>query len=58
MKLNPIDAGPRMSETPSTTEAGLKVKSHVKAGLGNAVFNPPVLKPGATLGTRPIAVCG
>lgn len=55
MKIKLIDNGPRTQET---TDAGLKVKSHVKAGLAYATFNNPTLQPVALGVVRPIAICG
>ena len=58
MKLNQIDNGQGSREVTPTADAGLKVKSHVKAGLANVAFNNPTLLPVTALVVRPIAICG
>lgn len=59
MKLNQIDNGQRTHEVTPATEAGLKVKSHVKAGLGGFVgVTPPRVQPIPIVGLQPIFVCG
>lgn len=57
MKLQQIDPQ-RPEPTPSETPAGMKVKSHVKAGLSAAVIAPPRLPGLPQVGRPPIFVCG
>ncbi|HVG64368.1 MAG TPA: hypothetical protein VNA24_37750 [Hyalangium sp.] len=62
MKLKKIDPRRSTEQTSSPQSAGLKVKSHVKAGLGTVALAVPKfqnlnLNLGA-LAAQPVFVCG
>ncbi len=57
MKLKKIDPRQRPEQT-SPPSAGLKVKSHVKAGIGDLQLAVPQYKNIGALAVKPVFVCG
>ena len=58
MNLKKIDTRQSTVQASSPPSAGLKVKSHVKAGYGTVALAVPQYQNFGALATRPIFVCG
>jgi hypothetical protein len=58
MNLKKIDTRPSTEQASSPPSAGLKVKSHVKAGYGTVALAVPRYQNLGALAVQPIFVCG
>ena len=58
MNLKKIDPRQSTEQESSTPSAGLKVKSHVKAGYGTVALAVPRYQNLGALAIKPVFVCG
>jgi hypothetical protein len=58
MNLKKIDPRQSTEQATSPQSAGLKVKSHVKAGIGTVALAVPQFQNLRALAVNPIFVCG
>jgi hypothetical protein len=58
MNLKKIDPRQSTEQASSPQSAGLKVKSHVKAGLGTVALAVPKFQNLGALAAQPIFICG
>lgn len=58
MNLKKIDTRQNTEQASSPPSAGLKVKSHVKAGIGTVELAVPRYQNLGALAVKPVFVCG